>query len=96
MRSIMLKGFLVKAGYGIYVKAKKSSLTGKPIPVIQLVELGLEALSKMGIDADLGVSAKEYMAGKSTQLPVAPIVNIGSSRVVRKIGFAGKQIRYEK
>jgi len=96
LRSVLLKGLLVKAGYGIYVKARKSSLTGKPIPVVPLVQLGLEALSKMGVAADLGSSAKEYMAGKTTQMPVAPVVSIGNARVARKIGFGGKQIRFEK
>jgi len=96
LRAAIRKGFLVKAGYGIYVKAKKSSITGNPIPVVPLVQLGLEALSKMGVEADVGASAKEYMSGKSTQMPMAPVVNIGKARVARKIGFGGKQIRYEK
>ena len=95
LRSVMLRGLLVKAGYGIYVKAKKSSLTGKPIPVVTLVQIGLEALTKMGVDADVGSSAKEYMMGKSTQMPVAAVVNVGKARIVRKIGFGGKRIRYK-
>jgi hypothetical protein len=96
LRAAIRKGFLVKAGYGIYVKAKKSSITGNFIPVVPLVQVGIEALSKMGVEADVGASAKEYMTGKATQLPMAPVVNIGKSRIARKIGFGGKQIRYEK
>lgn len=96
LRAVLLKGILIKAGYGVYVKAKKSSLTGNPIPVIPLVQVGLEALSKMGVDADLGSSAKEYMQGKSTQMPVSAVVNVGKARVSRKIGFGGKQLRYER
>lgn len=96
LRAVMLKGLLVKAGYGIYVKAKKSSITGNPIPVVPLVQIGLEALTKMGVDADVGSSAREYMTGKSTQLPVAAVVNVGKARIARKIGFGGKQIRYER
>lgn len=96
LRSVTRKGALVKAGYGIYVKARKSSLTGKPIPVIPIMSVGLEALSKMGIKADLGSSARAYMAGKTTQMPMASVVSVGKARVARKIGFGGKQIRYEK
>lgn len=96
LRAIATKGLLVKAGYGVYVKARRSSLTGQPVPVIPLVQIGLEALSKMGVNADVGTSAKDYMEGKSTQLPVAPVVNVGKARVVRKIGFGGKQVRYER
>jgi hypothetical protein len=96
LRSIMLRGLLVKAGYGVYVKARKSSITGNPIPVIPLVQVGLEALAKMGVEADVGSSAKAYSEGKSTQMPMASVVSVGKARVSRKIGFGGKQLRYEK
>lgn len=96
LRSVVLKGLLVKAGYGIYAKAKTSSLTGNPIPVIPLIQIGLEALLKMGVDAELGSSAKEYMAGKTTQMPMKTVVNIGNARIARVIGFGGKKVRYEK
>ena len=96
LRAVTLKGSLVKAGYGIYVRARNSSITGKPVPVVSLVQIGFEALSKMGVGADLGSSAKDYRDGKTTQMPVSAVVNIGKSRVARKIGFGGKQIRYEK
>lgn len=96
LRATVLKGLLVRAGYGIYVKAKKSSITGNAIPVLSLVQLGLEALAEMGVEVDLGMSAKDYMSGKSTQMPVAPVIHIGKARIARKIGFGGKQIRYEK
>jgi hypothetical protein len=96
LRSVMLKGLLLKAGYGVYVKARKSSITGNPIPVIPLVQVGLEALVKMGVPADIGSSAKQYMSGETTQMPVAAVVNIGKSRVARKLSLGGKELRYEK
>lgn len=51
---------------------------------------------KMSVTAQLGSSAKEYMLGKSTQMPVTTVVNIGNARIARKIGFGGKYIGYEK
>jgi hypothetical protein len=48
LRAVMRRGLLVKAGYGVYVKARPSSLTGKPVPVVPLVEIGLAALTKLG------------------------------------------------
>ncbi|MEB0174224.1 MULTISPECIES: hypothetical protein [unclassified Undibacterium] len=60
------------------------------------MQVGLEALSKMGVYAELGSSAKEYIKGKSMQMPVAAVVNIGKARASRKIGFGGKQLRYER
>ncbi len=96
LREATLKGKLVKAGYGVYVKARPSSVTGKPVPVISLVELGLEAMSKLGVKAELGRSAREYSEGKSTQMPMAAVVSVGKARVSRRLGIGNKIIRYEK
>jgi len=96
LRSLVRKGRLVKAGYGVYVKARASSYTGTPIPVLSLIEIGLEALSKLGIEADVGRSAKAYMEGKTTQMPMATVVNVGKSRVSRRIGFGKQSVRYER
>lgn len=96
LRSIMAKGLLVKAGYGIYVRAKKSSVTGNTVPVIPLEQIGREALGKLGVWAEAGASARAYMDGRTTQIPLAAVLNVGRSRVSRKIGFGGKTIRYER
>lgn len=95
LRAVISKGLLVKAGYGVYVKAKPSSLTGKPVPVVPLIEIGLAALTKLGAQPALGSSAQEYMDGKTTQMPMAVVLKLGSSRVSRRIGFGTKSIRYE-
>ncbi len=95
LRNAIKKGLLVKAGYGLYVKAKQSTLTGKPVPVVPLIEIGLEALTKLGVNPELGASAKDYRDGKTTQMPMSTVVNVGSSRVTRRIGFGNKSIRYE-
>jgi hypothetical protein len=95
LRGVINKGLLIKAGYGIYVKAKPSTLTGKPIPVVSLVEIGLEALTKLGAKPELGDFAKEYRDGKTTQIPMSTVLNVGKSRVCRRIGFGSKSIRYQ-
>jgi len=95
LRKVISKGLLIKAGYGIYVKAKPSTLTGNPVPVMPLIEIGLETLTKLGAKPELGTSAKEYMTGQTTQMPMAAVLNVGKSRVTRRIGFGNKSIRYE-
>ena len=96
LREAMRRGIVVKAGYGVYVKARQSSLTGKPVPVISLVEVGLQALAKLGVKADVGRSAREYREGKTSQMPMAAVISIGKARVSRQLGFGNKIIRYEK
>jgi len=95
LRGVIAKGLLVKAGYGVYVKAKPSSLTGKPVPIIPLVEIGLLTLTKLGANPELGDASQEYMDGRTTQMPMATVLKVGSSRVSRRIGFGAKSIRYE-
>jgi hypothetical protein len=81
LRGVINKGLLIKAGYGVYVKAKTSTLTGKPIPVVPLIEVGLEALTKLGVKPELGTAAKDYRDGKTTQMPMSAVLNVGSSRI---------------
>ena len=95
LRGVINKGLLIKAGYGVYVKAKTSTLTGKPIPVVPLIEVGLEALTKLGVKPALGTAAQDYRDGKTTQMPMSAVLNVGSSRISRRIGFGKKSIRYE-
>lgn len=96
LRSIAKDGRLVRVGYGVYAKARPSVLTGKPIPKASLVVIGLEAMRKLGVNADIGESARAYRDGKSTQIPMATVLSIGKARVVRKIGFGKRVIRYER
>lgn len=96
LRTLVSQGFIVKGGYGIYVRARASSLSGNPVPVISLVEIGLEALKKMGIKADLGESSRRYRDGKTTQMPMATVIAVSDSRVSRKICFGKKEIRIER
>lgn len=60
------------------------------------MEVGLQALEKLGVKADVGSSARAYRDGETTQIPMAAVVSIGKARVSRRLGFGNKTIRYEK
>lgn len=96
LRELVKDGALIKVGYGVYVKTKDSGIPGRPIPVMSLIEIGLQAMAKLGVDADLGRSAKAYMAGKTTQMPMATVLNVGNARVTRKLSVGMQEVRYEK
>lgn len=96
LRAIIKRGLLVKAGYGVYVKARPSTLTGNPVPVVPLSTIGMTALKKLGVTANPGRAMSAYSSGKSTQMPVATVFNVGKSRVSRRIAVAGNEIRFEK
>jgi hypothetical protein len=95
LRGLIAKGHLVKAGYGVYVKAKPSSLTGQPVPVLPLLDIGFAALTQLGLRPELGRLEQGYLDRQSTQMPMGNVLNVGKSRVTRRIGFGSKSIRYE-
>jgi hypothetical protein len=53
-------------------------------------------MQKLGVKADVGRDAVALREGRCTQIPMRPIINIGKSRVSRKIALGNRQIIYEK
>lgn len=89
-------GTIVRMGYGVYAKARPSSISGRPVPTETLQNIGLQAMRKLGVRADIGKDLKALQSGASTQVPMAPVVSVGKSRITRKISFGNKNVLYEK
>lgn len=96
LQELIAEGRIVRVGRGIYVKARPSSVTGNPVPVETLEVVAHEALAALGVDVQLGSAAKAYLAGVSQDVPMTIAVDVGSSRVSRRIGFGGREVRLEK
>ncbi|WGG52149.1 DUF6088 family protein [Rugamonas sp. DEMB1] len=90
------KGQLARVGYGVYAKARPSTISGKSVPDDSLVNIGLEAMRKLGVKADIGKEARALREGRSTQMPMAPVISVGKSRVRRAIAIGNRKIVYEK
>ncbi|MGB4346737.1 MAG: DUF6088 family protein [Burkholderiaceae bacterium] len=88
-------GRIVRLGYGVYAKARSSTLTGKPVPRVTLEELAQETLIKLGVRVQLGSAQAAYAEGKSTQIPVRTTFNTGQRRISRKITVGISTVRYE-
>lgn len=95
LRTLIDQGVLVRIGAGVYAKAKPSVLSGKPIPVEPLEVLAPIALRKLGVKVQPARRYRDYNAGRTSQVPVGVVVNVGRQRVTRKIGFNGKFVEYE-
>lgn len=93
---LLTDGKLVRIGYGIYARARKSTLSGKPVPAENMVSLAFESLRKLGYNPQLSQAAKDYAEGKTTQIPARPKVNVGNARITRKIQFGNSKVTYEK
>jgi hypothetical protein len=96
LRNLISRGVIVKLGVGVYAKAKKSLLSGNPIPVKPVGELAPLVLEKLGVKTFATSLTQDYNQGLSMQLPAGNSVNIGRSRISRKIGFGLQTISYEK
>jgi hypothetical protein len=89
------KGKLIKIGYGLYVKAKVSSLTGNTVPVEPLPALAQRALDRLGAAPGPSRAATDYQEGRSTQVPTGRLISV-NKRISRKIGYNNIAVNYER
>lgn len=95
LRQLADAGKLVRIGYGLYAKTKRSSLTGEIIPVLPLPDLAKEALNRLGVETGISKLEKDYNAGITTQVPTGRKIAV-KGRVSRKIGRNGVYVSYER
>lgn len=94
--SLCQEGRLIRVSIGIYAKAEISPISGKPYIPMAPMEIALIVMKKLGIDAKIGSSYREYNEGRSTQVPSAAVVDVGKSRINRKIKLGKRELIYER
>ena len=94
-RQLSQEEFLLKIGYGVYVKTKKSKYTGKTIPSVDLRTIANETLNKLGVDILPTKAEKEYNDKSSTQIPNGFVIGV-NKRISRKLSIGDSFIQYEK
>lgn len=94
LRKLATKGKLVRIGYGLYAKTKVSTLTGEPVPIATLPNLGKEALRRLNVKTTPTAADVAYQEGRSTQVPTGRLIGV-KGRVSRKIGYKGAYLHYE-
>lgn len=95
LRNLVREDKIIKIGYGLYAKAEISPFNGEIIPQKNLPALAKEALQRLGIETTASTYEKNYNMGKSTQVPTGRLIAV-KSRVVRKIGYGGSFVSYER
>lgn len=95
LQSLTRKGKLIKIGYGLYAKAKISSLTGRYVPIEPLPVLARKALTRLGVIVTPSQAERDYTQGYSTQVPTGRLLGI-NKRVSRKISYNDATIHYER
>lgn len=94
LRRLVREGMLVQVGYGLYVRAKPSVLSGKPIPAVPLIDIGYQALRRLGHAPQPPQAVREYNEGRTTQVPAGDRIAVPGGRVSRKIAFGPRSIEY--
>jgi hypothetical protein len=95
LRGLVKKEILVRLGYGTYARARKSNVTGALVPEKPLPELAKHLLEKLGVKIVSSSAEISYLSGKSTQVPTGRVIGV-KGRIVRRIGYNGKYISFEK
>ena len=94
LRKLVSEGLLVQVGYGLYARAKPSVLSGKPIPVTPLIDIGFQALRRLGYSPQPTRAALDYIERRTTQVPAGGRIAVPGARVKRKIAFGPRVIEY--
>ena len=95
LQSLTRRGKLIKIGYGLYAKAKISSLTGRYVPIEPLPILARKVLTRLGVIVTPSQAERDYTQGYSAQVPTGRLLGI-NKRVSRKISYNDATIHYER
>jgi hypothetical protein len=97
LRQLTREGRLVRLGYGVYGRAVTSRLSGKPMLYSPNGFHGAarEALDKLGVAWEPTASEKAYNEGRSTQVPVNPVVRV-KGRFRRQLRYGNAELVLER
>ncbi len=97
LRGLVGEKRLVRLGYGVYGRAVVSRLSGEPILYSPNGFLGAarQALNKLGVAWEPTDAEKAYNEGRSTQVPVNPVVRV-KGRFSRRLSDGNRELVLER
>jgi hypothetical protein len=97
LRGLVREGHLVRLGYGVYGRAVKSTLSGKPMLYARdgFIGAAREALDKLGVEWEPTEAERAYNAGRSTQVPVNPVLRV-KGRFRRQLRYGNAELVLER
>jgi len=87
---------LVRVGHGLYAKTRRNKFTQRPAPAGTFEQIAAEAFRRLGINIGLGLRAREYNEGLTTQVPMTGVVTTGRRRISRRIQVGKQVVTYER
>lgn len=78
LRELVRENFLIRLGYGVYARATLSRLSGEAILLSRSGFTGAarQALTKLGVQWSPTEAEIAYNEGRSTQLPLNPVLRV--------------------
>ena len=97
LRGMVREKRLVRLGYGVYGRAVVSRLTGEPLLYSPNGFLGAarQALTKLGVSWEPTEAERAYNEGRSTQVPVNPVVRV-RGRFSRRLRDGNQELTLER
>jgi hypothetical protein len=95
LRKMVKLNELARFGRGIYVRMRKSKITGNIVPELDLRSVAEQALKKFNIQIFPSTAEIKYNNRESTQVPTGWMIGV-NKRVSRKITYRGCSINYER
>src|ERR1700684_857685 len=97
LRGLVREKRLVRLGYGVYGRAVVSRLSGEPILFSPNGFLGAarQALTKLGVAWEPTDAERAYNEGRSTQVPVNPVVRV-KGRFSRRLSDGERELKVER
>ncbi len=97
LRGLVRDGNLVRLGYGVYGRAVASRLSGRPMLYSPggFIGAARQALDKLGVAWEPTESERAYNEGRSTQVPVNPVVRV-KGRFRRHLRYGNSELVLER
>lgn len=97
LRTLVRDGKLVRLGYGVYGRAEVSRLSGRPMLAARggFIDAARQALDKLGVRWEPTEFQRAYNEGRSTQVPVNPVVKV-KGRFARRLKYRDAELRLER
>lgn len=89
------EGNLVRIAFGIYAKARITTYYDKAMPCGGFDVVAREALDRLNIIWESGLSERAYNEGQTSQIPAKNIIRL-KTRFRRKIQYEGRKLYFEK
>ncbi len=97
LRMLTREQKLIRLGYGVYARSRKSALSGRVVLANPqgLLAVGRQALDCLNVKWELTDAQRDYNNGKSTQIPVNPVIRV-KGRFSRKLRYGNAEIVIER